>query len=187
MFVNEGSISSSFPDSQNALHETGGCPANPSYDNCGSSVTFGSPLEAEKGVNKVKPAANLNPPVFEFMNKDATNTSSSDHDHKGNDVSKDGRSLAPEVDLVANSSKKDITDLTPIGANAVERGPFPAVSTNKESMVIRVVVHNKIIKALLFECYSLLFIFPLFSFPLNMQGGFLKDSVTVNIYLYFSW
>ncbi|XP_012573634.1 protein SWOLLEN 1-like isoform X3 [Cicer arietinum] len=127
---------SNLSDSQNALHETGGCPANPSYDNCGSSVTFGSPLEAEKGVNKVKPAANLNPPVFEFMNKDATNTSSSDHDHKGNDVSKDGRSLAPEVDLVANSSKKDITDLTPIGANAVERGPFPAVSTNKESMVL---------------------------------------------------
>lgn len=116
-----GSISSSFPDFHNELHETGGCPANPSYDNRGPSVTFGSPHETKKCGNKVKPTADLNPPVFEFIKMDATNTSSSNHDHKGNDVSKDGRSLAPEVDLVANSSEKDITNLTPIGANAGER------------------------------------------------------------------
>ncbi|GAU49345.1 hypothetical protein TSUD_184280 [Trifolium subterraneum] len=93
----------------------------------------------EKHVDEVNATANLNPPVFELLNKDATNTSSSDHDHKGNDVSKDmdatntpssdhdhkgndvskdGRSLAPEVDLVANLSEKDVTDLTQIGANA---------------------------------------------------------------------
>ncbi|CAK8562718.1 unnamed protein product [Lathyrus sativus] len=118
-----GSISSSVSDPHNELHETGGCPANPSYNKCGLSATFGSPLETEKGVN-IKPTGNMNTPVFEFVNKDARNTSSSDHDHKGNDVSKDGRSLAPDVDLVTNSSKKDVTDLTPIGAKAGERGPL---------------------------------------------------------------
>ncbi|XP_050871446.1 uncharacterized protein LOC127074188 isoform X3 [Lathyrus oleraceus] len=118
-----GSISSSVPDPHNELHETGGCPANPSYNKCGPSATFGSPLETEKGVS-IKPTANLNTPVFEFVNKEARNTSSSDHDHMGNDVSKDGRSLDPDVDLVANSSKKDITDLTPIGEKAGERGPL---------------------------------------------------------------
>lgn len=160
MFANEGSISSSSPDFHNELHETGGCPANPSYDNRGPSVTFGSPLETKKGGNKVKPTADLNPPVFEFMKKDATNTPSSNHDHKGNDVSKDGRSLAPEVDLVANSSEKDITNLTPIGANAGERVPLPVIAANKESVVIRVEVHNKILNALLYKCHSLIFIFP---------------------------
>lgn len=142
MFANEGSISSSVPDPHNELHETGGCPANPSYNKCGPSATFGSPIETEKGVN-IKPTANLNTPVFEFVNKEARNTSSSDHDHKGNDVSKDGRSVAPDVGLVANSSKKDVTDLTPIGAKAGVRGSFPVIAANKESVVIRVAVHNK--------------------------------------------
>ncbi|CAJ2664031.1 unnamed protein product [Trifolium pratense] len=111
----------------------------------------------KKQGNEVNATANLNPPVFELMNKDATNTSSSDHDHKGNDVSKDmdatntpssdhnhkgndvskdARSLAPEVDLVANLSQKDVTDLTQIGANAGERGPFPVIAANKESVAV---------------------------------------------------
>ncbi|GAU24507.1 hypothetical protein TSUD_156190, partial [Trifolium subterraneum] len=111
----------------------------------------------EKPGDEVNATANLNPPVFELMNKDATitsssdhdhkendvsknmdatNTPSSDHDHKGNDVSKDGRSLAPEVDLLANLSEKDVTDLTQIGANAGERGPFPVIAANKESVAV---------------------------------------------------
>ncbi|CAI8609577.1 unnamed protein product [Vicia faba] len=118
-----GSISPSIPDPHNELHETGGCLANPSYYKCGPSATFGSPLETEKGVS-IKPTANLNTPVFDFVNEDARNTSSFDHDHKGNDVSKDGKSLAPDVDLVAHSSKKDVTDSTPIGSKAGERGPL---------------------------------------------------------------
>lgn len=122
MLANEGSISSSIPDPHNELHETEGCPADPSYNKHGPSATFGSPLETEKSVN-IKPTANLNTPVFEFVNKDARNTSSSDHDHKGNVVSKDGRNLAPDVDLVANLSKKDVTDLAPKGTKAGERGP----------------------------------------------------------------
>ncbi|XP_058757717.1 uncharacterized protein LOC131630977 isoform X2 [Vicia villosa] len=51
------------------------------------------------------------------------------------DVSKDGRSVVPDVGLVANSSKKDVTDWTPIGAKAGARGPFPVIVANKDSVV----------------------------------------------------
>lgn len=128
------------PDSHNELHETGGCHANPTDNTCGPSVTFGSPPAGENDENQVKPTAQLNPTVSEFMNTDAKNTSSSDHDHKGNAVSKDERSLAPEVNPAANSFNKDETDLTTLGTNAGERDPFPVTTTNKESMVILVAV-----------------------------------------------
>lgn len=136
------------------MHKTGGSPANPSDNTCGPSVTFQSPPETGNDENQVKPTDNLNPPVSEFINKDATNTSS-DHDHKGNDVSKDERNSTPEVNPVANSSKKDVTDLTIIGTNAGEKESVPVTATNKESTVILVAVHNPILKALLLEHYSL--------------------------------
>lgn len=146
---------SSSTDSHNELHETGGFPANPTINTCGPSVSFGSPPEGEKDENQVKPITQLNPTVSELMNTDAKSALSSDHDPKGNAVSKDERSLAPEVDPAANSFKKDETDLTTLGANACERDPFPVTATNKESMVILVAVDYQSLKALLFECYSL--------------------------------
>lgn len=155
-FTNEGSISSSLPDFHNELHETGGCPApaNPTSITCGPSVTFGSPVETEKDDNQVKPTANLNPPISESINKDATNMSS-DHGHKENDVSKDEKSLTPEVNPVANLSKEDITDLTTKGTGTGKRQPVPVVAANKESTVILVTAHYPSLKELSSECYSL--------------------------------
>ncbi|KAJ1390090.1 Agenet-like domain [Sesbania bispinosa] len=148
LFANEGSISSSLPESHNELHETGGCPADSTNNTCGSSVTFGSPPGTEKDGNQVKPAANLNPPVSEFINKDATNILSSDHNHKENAVSKDERSLTPEVNPVADLSKEDVTDLTTKGAHAGERQPVPVIASNKQSTVVVLVEESPLASGL---------------------------------------
>jgi len=129
------------------LHETGGSPANNADNACGASVTFGSQPETEKDVNQVKASAHLNPSISECINKDALNMSTN-HDPKGNDASKEERSLAP----VANLSKKNVSGKTTKGTNSGKR---QRAAANKASMVIPVVVHNLSLKALLSEIYSL--------------------------------
>ncbi|KAK8471422.1 hypothetical protein PHAVU_003G221300 [Phaseolus vulgaris] len=124
--ANEGS-KSSLPDSCTKLHETGGSPANNADNACGASVTFGSQPETEKDVNQVKASAHLNPSISECINKDALNMSTN-HDPKGNDASKEERSLAP----VANLSKKNVSGKTTKGTNSGKR---QRAAANKASMV----------------------------------------------------
>ncbi|XP_061337001.1 uncharacterized protein LOC133284060 isoform X2 [Gastrolobium bilobum] len=132
--ANKGFISSS-PDSHIKLHETGGCPANPSISTCGPSITFGIHPENEKDGNQVKTSADLNPPASEFINKDEKNMST-DHDPKGNDASKNERSLIPEVNPAVNLSKKDILDLTTRGTNVGKSQTVPVTPANKASTVV---------------------------------------------------
>lgn len=166
LFANEDS-NSSLPDFYTELHETESVPTNHTNNACGASVILGSHPETEKDVNQVKASAHLNPPVSECINKDALNTST-DHDPKRNDVSKDEGNLAPEVNPVANLSKKDVSEKTTKGKKSGKRQRVSVTAANKASTVILVAVHNPILKVLLSECYSLYFI--LFSPTLIIEG-----------------
>ncbi|KAE9607437.1 putative transcription factor interactor and regulator C3H-WRC/GRF family [Lupinus albus] len=84
---------------------------------------------------KVKASCSLNSPVSD-LNTDATNTLTPAHDPKGNDASKDERSLTSEVSPVANSSQKVNADLTTEGKDVVERLPLPLTAANKAPMVL---------------------------------------------------
>ncbi|CAL0331156.1 unnamed protein product [Lupinus luteus] len=106
-----GPVSSHVPDSHVELHETGGSPAYLTKSTCSPSITFGSTPEAEKNGNQVKASCSLNSPVSD-KNTDATNTSTPAPDPKGNDASKDVRSLTSELNTVANLSQKVNADLT---------------------------------------------------------------------------
>ncbi|XP_027921532.1 uncharacterized protein LOC114179400 isoform X5 [Vigna unguiculata] len=124
---NEGSKSSSLPDSCTKLHETGSSPANHTDNARGTSVTFRSQPETEKDVNRVKASGHLNPSISECVNKDALNTSMG-HDPKGNDASNDEISLAP----VANLPKKSVSGKTSKGTNSGKR---QRAAANQDSMV----------------------------------------------------
>ncbi|KAL2321563.1 hypothetical protein Fmac_025942 [Flemingia macrophylla] len=127
LFANEGS-KSSIPDSCTKLHGTGSSPANPADNTSGSSVKFGSHPETEKDVNQVNASAHL---VSECINKDALNLSTG-HDPKGNDASKDERSLAPVVTL----SKKDVSEKTTKRTNSgKKKQQVPIIAADKASMV----------------------------------------------------
>ncbi|RDY01753.1 hypothetical protein CR513_14880, partial [Mucuna pruriens] len=133
LFANEGSKSSSLHDSCTELHETGRSPANHTDNTCGASVISVSHPETEKDVNQVKASAHPNPAVSECIIKDALNTST---DPKGNDASKDERSLAPEVNPVANLSKKDVSEKTTKRTNSGKRQRAPVTAANKASKVV---------------------------------------------------
>ncbi|KAK7330776.1 hypothetical protein VNO77_24976 [Canavalia gladiata] len=146
--ANEG-YKSSLPDCHTKLHETGSSPINHTDNTCGASIICESPPETEKDVNQVKASANLNPPVSKGINKDASNMSSdpdtkgndasntsTDPNSKGNDASKDKGSLTSEVNLVANLSKKDVSEKTTKGTNAGKRQQAPVTAANKASMVV---------------------------------------------------
>ncbi|XP_019421002.1 PREDICTED: uncharacterized protein LOC109331142 isoform X1 [Lupinus angustifolius] len=186
-----GPVSSSHvPDSHVELHETGGSPAYLTNSTCTPSITFGSTPETEKNGNQVKASCSLNSPVSDIntdatntptaahdpkgndaskdersltsevsqranadlttkvkascslnspvsdLHTDATNTLTPAHDPKGNDASKDERSLTSEVSPVSNSSQKVNADLTIEGKDVGERLPLPLTAANKAPMVL---------------------------------------------------
>lgn len=61
-------------------------------------------------------------------------------DLKGNNASKDDRSLTPEVNPVANLSKKDVADVNQ--EDLGKRHPVPVIADNKTSTVSLVAVYN---------------------------------------------
>ncbi|KAK7265938.1 hypothetical protein RJT34_33563 [Clitoria ternatea] len=126
---------SSLPDSHIELNGTGSSPANRTDNTHGASIASGSPTDIEKGVNQVKASANLNPPISECINKDVSNTST-DHDLKGNDPSKDDRILTPDVNPVANLSIKNISEKTTKRKSVGKRQQVPVTSTEKASMIV---------------------------------------------------
>ncbi|MED6146388.1 hypothetical protein PIB30_033997 [Stylosanthes scabra] len=75
-----------------------------------------SVMGTEKNGSQVKVSSNLNPPVSKsIIIRDAKHTLSTVHVSKGNDSSKDERSLTPEVnDLKGNDVSKDERSLTPV-------------------------------------------------------------------------
>lgn len=119
------------------MQETASFPVN---NTCSPSSTFGSPCQTEKDENQVKASANQKPPVSEFINSGAKNILSTAQDLKENNASKVERSLPPEVNPVADLSRKDVADVN--REDVSKRQSVPVAAANKASTVSLVAVYN---------------------------------------------
>ncbi|MED6148033.1 hypothetical protein PIB30_049368 [Stylosanthes scabra] len=140
-------------DNHAKLRETGGFSAYTITNACGPSTTLGSLPETEKNGSQAKVSANLNPPVSKsIIIRDAKHTLSIVHVPKGNDSSRDERSLTPEVndlkgndaskdersltpEVMANFPKDDATELAKKGENVSKRKPVSVAVANKTSTI----------------------------------------------------
>ncbi|KAE9613141.1 putative Agenet-like domain-containing protein [Lupinus albus] len=131
LLENKGSTSSApLPYSSIELQEIGSFPVN---NTSTPSSSFGSPSHIEVDENQVK-ASNQKPQVHEFIKSGTKNMLSTVQDPKENNTSKDERSLPPEVNPVADLSRKDVTDMNT--EDVSKRQSVPVATANKESTAV---------------------------------------------------
>lgn len=134
----DSTSSASVPNSCIDLPETGGG-SFPANNSCDPSSTLGSPSQTENDKNQIKASAKPNTQVSEMINGSSKDTLSTAQDLKENKT-KDERSSTPEVNSVADLSKKDVADVNAEGADKMQS--IPVTETVKKSSVSLFAVYN---------------------------------------------
>ncbi|XP_022643121.1 uncharacterized protein LOC106777518 isoform X3 [Vigna radiata var. radiata] len=128
----DSTSSASVPNSCIDLPETGGG-SFPANNSCDPSSTLGSPSQTENDKNQIKASAKPNTQVSEMINGSSKDTLSTAQDLKENKT-KDERSSTPEVNSVADLSKKDVADVNAEGADKMQS--IPVTETVKKSSAV---------------------------------------------------